>query len=659
MGDTMNRERQRRSRPRPHTNFGMTSPVQWALVLGAAAAAWIVWPDSEPTPLPRSAANTNWYGFLAISYHGICERPGGRNITPRRFRGQIEALAGAGYQPITIEEAHRFILEDAPLPEKAVLLLFEDGRRDTSRAAEEVLRELRFPATMLLRLEPIERSDHFFVSWHALRNLAATGRWSFGTKGLNAPSRVRTHGVANEGSYLTSRILLDDGARLESEAEWRQRVVREVEASARILERRIPGWKPTVFAFPDGNAGESMLDQGLELRRIVSETFPLAFSRSGYAWNHRGSSPDRLTRLFVSPGWAGGELLRRLEAHGARQRGFSMKSDRDWVLRHGHVAANPTGIVLEPETGRGAEAWLAGSEHWRCVRGKVIVETRPDVQTWLYLRATPGKSYIRLGWSGKSIELQSRVGGGRIQRLARGRPPEHSPEAFLSIDLRSRHIRFAVEGGEAPERSFPTPAELDAGMAGLGIWHLGEEREPVAFRGLELEPRVPNAVLVNDVEEARRSLETIVDVLAPQWYRVEPDGDEIRLRGDSDQAMVHLAAYHGASLWPVVRLGDLPSVTPMSALVAGIDRVRADTGAGGVLLDLRPAAARPLETQQLRELLVSTSTPIGVISHQNPAGATLSYPGETTIAWLSASNAEDAMKQVPPERRLLLREPPR
>lgn len=79
---------------------------------------------------------------------------------------------------------------------------------------------------------------------------------------------------------------------------------------------------------------------------------------------------------------------------------------KEWVLQRGKLAAARGTIVLDPDGGRDAEAWLAGSESWRCLRGEVSLEARPDAQAWVYLRARPGTSFLRIGWSGQRIEVQ-------------------------------------------------------------------------------------------------------------------------------------------------------------------------------------------------------------------------------------------------------------
>jgi hypothetical protein len=643
--------------PVPSRKFLGSAGFQWVLVLAIAAGAWALWPRTEPTPPRRAPERANRDGFLAIAYGGIGTGPGANCITPQRFREHMEAIASAGYWPITLEEVHDFLLKGVPLPDRAILLTFDDGRRDTVEEAEKTLSDLRFPGTLLLRLEPIERSDHFFANWHALRSLAGNGRWSFGAKGLHAFDRIPACVEGRSGLFLTTRTRSGEDGEIESQEDWERRACGEFEACARLLEKRIPSWTPTVFAFPCSDGGQGMEDRGEALGRNVTKTFPLAFSRTGYGFNHWRCPRSQLTRLAVSPRWSGNDLLGWLEAHGARRSCLQGGTEKDWVLRHGKMVLEASGIVLEPSGSRGAEAWLAGTEHWRCVRGKIEMPTRPDAQAWLYLRATPGRNFLRLGWTGKRIEVQVKVDGERVRPIASGRPREGSTLASISFDLMDRRIRFAIEEGEAPDRSYPIPEQLDAGMAGLGVWHLGEGSGPVSFEDLRLEPRLPQGAIVRDVTDARKHAPGTVDVIAPLWFSAEGSGSGFRLKGRSDRALSHLAAYRGASLWPVVELASAPTTASTRSLSRELDRIGRESDAQGVILDLRPsrAAGVPLGPDRLRDLLEESTVPLGIIPDRPIEEVVETYPLEK-LAWLVLPSAEGPARKVPQERLLIVPE---
>jgi hypothetical protein len=627
---------------------------QWTLIAGAVAV-WALYPAPPATPPLPALSRTNQEGFVALLYDGVRLTPGEGLISTASLRSHLLALRDHGYQFITLEEARDFMLSRAPLPEKAALLTFADGRLDTVEEAEKVLLELRVPAVLFPRLEAMDSSDHHFPTWRDLRALARTGRWSFGSRGLRAREEVPADRGGGRGLFLATYAYLPKGERAETQAEWRERVVEDVRTSDRILRSRLAGWTPGVFAFPCANAGQALADGGEELRRIIAGTFPLAFSEGGYAFNHWRRPRDRLTRLPVKPEWTGAELATLLDAHWARRGVYVPASSEEWVRRRGLLYLSPRQVTLCPEGGRSAEAWIAGSESWRCVRGEVELEARSEAQAWLYLRASPGGSFLRLGWTGRRVEVQASIDG-RVWTIAAADPPVVPGRASVAFDLLERRIRFRVREWRSPQGSFPLPAELDSGMAGLGIWCIEGEPSPVAFEGLRLEPRLARGALVRDLSYLRDQPEEPLDVVAPEWYGFVEERGELRLRGAPDPAVLHLAVYRGASLWPVVHLPPLPAGTRAQTLAAEIRRAAVAPGTRGIILDLRPAClcGRAPELEFLAELLGQVPVPVGLLADRPLLEAAARHPG-LDRARLAAPGKEVEAIAAPSERLLEMR----
>jgi len=613
--------------PVQYRSLERTARTQWAILILMGGLVWLLWPSRDPTPPLFSGDRTNWEGFLAISYGKIGTGSGPADVSPDRFREHMQALSDSGYHPITLEEALGFLLGRAPLPEKAILLMFDEGWRDTAENAEEVLLKLRYPALFLLRLEAIENSDIDFSSWHALRGLAATGRWSLGVLSPHSP-----------GKDLTEQE--------EEKCKGRKGVfTRKGESWARILADRIPGWTRSALAL--SRAGPA----------VPTKSFPIVFSRRGYALNHRGCRLDGLTRLTVSPAWTGEDLIYRLQCHGVRRSTFRGGGNRDWVLIHGRLSTGESQVTLEPVKGRGAEAWLGGTEHWQCVRGKAVIQTRPEVQAWIYLRSMPGGDFLRLGWTGIGIEVQASIGGG-IRSIARGRLPKDRREATISFDLLEQRIRFTLEAGEFPRRSFPVPEKLKNGMAGLAIWYLQEvSGDPVEFRDLDLEPRLPRASLVRGMEDVRSSMDQPTDVFAPLCYRLAESVEGVRFTGATDMSLTLLASYRGGTIWPVVSLLGHPPADSLPELAREMEEAARSPGTRGILLDLRPGreAGRPLDLEYLKNLLDVISIPVGLIPDRQ-LGEIAGAVDLEKIARIVVMDSSGALPYVPPERLLIARD---
>ena len=83
-----------------------------------------------------------------LMYHHLSENPGGYNIRPESFRRHMELLWENGYETVTFDDLIAFTEKGTPLPEKSVIITFDDGYTSNYEFAFPVLREYGFKATI-------------------------------------------------------------------------------------------------------------------------------------------------------------------------------------------------------------------------------------------------------------------------------------------------------------------------------------------------------------------------------------------------------------------------------------------------------------------------------------------------------------------------------
>jgi peptidoglycan/xylan/chitin deacetylase (PgdA/CDA1 family) len=81
-------------------------------------------------------------------YHHVSPNPGLVTVSPETFRSQMETIAHAGYTTVSADDFLGFLLGQCSLPEKSVLVTFDDGYLDNYVHAYPVLRELGLKATI-------------------------------------------------------------------------------------------------------------------------------------------------------------------------------------------------------------------------------------------------------------------------------------------------------------------------------------------------------------------------------------------------------------------------------------------------------------------------------------------------------------------------------
>jgi peptidoglycan/xylan/chitin deacetylase (PgdA/CDA1 family) len=130
--------------------------------------------------LLRMAGLLHGRGVPILMYHSVMEDPrshdtflGGIVHSRDAFRGQMELLARR-YRPVTMDQVNRFVRGEGELPNRTVVVTFDDGYTDNYEIAAPVLNEVGVPATIYITVECVERG---ILPWPArLRFIFSTAK---------------------------------------------------------------------------------------------------------------------------------------------------------------------------------------------------------------------------------------------------------------------------------------------------------------------------------------------------------------------------------------------------------------------------------------------------------------------------------------------------
>jgi peptidoglycan/xylan/chitin deacetylase (PgdA/CDA1 family) len=90
-----------------------------------------------------------------LAYHKVAEIPAGARfecnyVRPATFVGQLRWLRAAGYQSITFGQYLSHRQDGVPLPQRPILITFDDGYRSNLEIAAPILRRFGFTATVFV-----------------------------------------------------------------------------------------------------------------------------------------------------------------------------------------------------------------------------------------------------------------------------------------------------------------------------------------------------------------------------------------------------------------------------------------------------------------------------------------------------------------------------
>ncbi len=97
----------------------------------------------------RSEIGNNSRRVPILMYHSLTEDPSdlnGATIMADTFRSHLKALREAGYRSVSYEDLVRYVQNGVPLPERPVVITFDDGYADNLTLGAPILKEYGFSA---------------------------------------------------------------------------------------------------------------------------------------------------------------------------------------------------------------------------------------------------------------------------------------------------------------------------------------------------------------------------------------------------------------------------------------------------------------------------------------------------------------------------------
>ncbi|TGE31764.1 polysaccharide deacetylase family protein [Desulfosporosinus sp. Sb-LF] len=134
---------------------------------------------ASPPPLPSNNLNEPKMskfpeeGVPVLMYHSISTIPGNSLGVPvKQFTEEIEWLHQQNYHSLSLEEFNQALTNKAPIPEKPILLTFDDGYEDNYSSAWPILHQNGYRATFFIVTNSVGPG---MMNWDQINDLASQG----------------------------------------------------------------------------------------------------------------------------------------------------------------------------------------------------------------------------------------------------------------------------------------------------------------------------------------------------------------------------------------------------------------------------------------------------------------------------------------------------
>ena len=195
-------------------------------------------PPPTPTPWPTPDGIARTARVPILMYHYISIPPASADavrrdlsVSPQAFEEQLRYLKDNGYQTISLDQLNRHLQLGESIPEKSVILTFDDGYRDNFEFAFPLLVKYGFTGAFFLVTAPIDQGNEDYLTWPQVSVMSQMG--------MDMEPHSYTH------PDLTGQPL--------------DYVVWQVIGSKEAIEERT-GKPCRFFAYPSGNYDQQVVD---------------------------------------------------------------------------------------------------------------------------------------------------------------------------------------------------------------------------------------------------------------------------------------------------------------------------------------------------------------------------------------------------------------
>ncbi|MEF8748311.1 MAG: poly-beta-1,6-N-acetyl-D-glucosamine N-deacetylase PgaB [Candidatus Accumulibacter propinquus] len=231
-------------------------------LLAAALCCLCTLPAAQDAP--RKDTRDDNSRFIALSYHEVLSDH--EPLTPTAVRAsdlaaQFAWLADNDYHPVSVDQILTARRGDEPLPANAVLLSFDDGKKDVYSRVFPLLKLFRYPAVIALvgqwldvpanamvdyDGQQVARSA--FVTWQDVREMQASGLVEVASHAYSLHHGILANPQGNTQPAATTRLYAD--GRYEDDRAYAARLGAGLK---NVLGERL-GKSPRIIVWPYGRS---------------------------------------------------------------------------------------------------------------------------------------------------------------------------------------------------------------------------------------------------------------------------------------------------------------------------------------------------------------------------------------------------------------------
>lgn len=204
-------------------------------------------------------------GIIVLCYHDVVEKPyNAFTITPNTLKEHLAYLKANGYHPISLDQYVDACKNSSPLPEKPVLLTFDDGYQSFYTTIFPLLKEYNYPAVFAIVTSWSDYSPPdvgTLLTWQQIRELENSGLIAIASHSHQSHRSAISSPQGDNGIMMETRQYIN--GQYESLDLYQQRIKSDFHQAQVVFQKEL-GHKVKTMVWPYGGYTKFAVDMGHE-----------------------------------------------------------------------------------------------------------------------------------------------------------------------------------------------------------------------------------------------------------------------------------------------------------------------------------------------------------------------------------------------------------
>lgn len=363
----------------------------------------------------ETSATGSARSLVVLYYHGITETSEGNGVTWQNFKNQMYLLKKNGYSTITLKQAKNFLLGKENIPQKSILLTFDDGRKDSYYPVDPVLKEIGYNAVMFVITSTLEKPEPYYLNVSEYQQMINSGRWELESHGDDGHKLATIDAAGTQAHWFANKLWISEKDRIETDEEYRDRITKDLRLSKQKLSDYFHV-ASTSFAIPFGDFAQNesnYADATNIFKEVMQGEFELVFYQP---WNEdaiinfQNQQDFMIKRIGVEHDWTDLQLLHSIEKNTDKPLSFvdNFSTDHGWVEGWGSATVKSSGLkLIATRDTTGATAYLIGTNLWQDYIMNVTAINNETTESFSILsKVDESRNYIECQYSRTGVALR-------------------------------------------------------------------------------------------------------------------------------------------------------------------------------------------------------------------------------------------------------------